>query len=225
MVQWKRGLKIRTKKKPTVFILCMQFLTLLGPGWSNGKWSNTFHPNPITPTLTVPRIFEELEVSGSRLQYQKLSGTGETPVVRKNGFLRWLFLGNSKKLCWEIPSDEILSEIVLKKGCCEKWRLFTLDLKRISELLPQILANNTPKKHSKTNQTMYIWLIYIIYVYIGSTPHPATVTTMIVSFVVGNPYIWKPFFAAVTGWGAVLNMHRSIHLFFNKKHLHPPQQK
>ena len=38
-----------------------------------------------------------------------------------------------------------------------------------------------------------------IYIYIRSTPHPVTVTTRIITFLVGNPY--KPSFATVTGWG------------------------
>ena len=38
-----------------------------------------------------------------------------------------------------------------------------------------------------------------IYVYVRSTPHPVTVTTRIITFLVGNPY--KPSFATVTGWG------------------------
>ena len=74
----------------------------------------------------------------------------------------------------------------------EKVSIFTpFDLKGVSELLPRILDNNTPKKANHQPNHVYI------YVYIGSTPHPATVTTMIVSFVVGNLY--KPLFAAVTG--------------------------
>ena len=36
-------------------------------------------------------------------------------------------------------------------------------------------------------------------VYFRSTPHPLTVTTRIITFLVGNPY--KPSFATVTGWG------------------------
>ena len=32
-----------------------------------------------------------------------------------------------------------------------------------------------------------------------STPHPVTVTTRIITYLVGNPY--KPSFATVTGWG------------------------
>ena len=38
-----------------------------------------------------------------------------------------------------------------------------------------------------------------IYIYIRSTPHPVTVTTRIITFLVGNPS--KPSFATVTGWG------------------------
>ena len=34
---------------------------------------------------------------------------------------------------------------------------------------------------------------------VRSTPHPVTVTTRIITFLVGNPY--KPSFATVTGWG------------------------
>ncbi len=36
-------------------------------------------------------------------------------------------------------------------------------------------------------------------VYFRSTPHPVTVTSRIITFLVGNPY--KPSFATVTGWG------------------------
>ena len=36
-------------------------------------------------------------------------------------------------------------------------------------------------------------------VYFRSTPHPVTVPTRIITFLVGNPY--KPSFATVTGWG------------------------
>ena len=39
-------------------------------------------------------------------------------------------------------------------------------------------------------------------IYIRSTPHPVTVTTRIITFLVGNPY--KPSFATVTGWGVDL---------------------
>ena len=35
------------------------------------------------------------------------------------------------------------------------------------------------------------------WVYLRSTPHPVTVTTRIITFLVGNPY--KPSFATVTG--------------------------
>ena len=37
------------------------------------------------------------------------------------------------------------------------------------------------------------------YLYTRSTPHPVTVTTRIITYLVGNPY--KPSFATVTGWG------------------------
>ena len=43
---------------------------------------------------------------------------------------------------------------------------------------------------------------YICIIYIGTTPHPVTVTTRIIPFLVGNPY--KPSFATVTGWGVDL---------------------
>ena len=38
--------------------------------------------------------------------------------------------------------------------------------------------------------------------YLGTTPHPVTVTTWIIPFLVGNPY--KPSFVTVTGWGVDL---------------------
>ena len=45
----------------------------------------------------------------------------------------------------------------------------------------------------KKNDNGWEWL------YIRSTPHPVTVTTKIITYLVGNPY--KPSFATVTGWG------------------------
>ena len=41
--------------------------------------------------------------------------------------------------------------------------------------------------------------IYNIYIYLGTTPHPVTVTTRIIMFLVGDPY--KPSFVTVTGRG------------------------
>ena len=38
--------------------------------------------------------------------------------------------------------------------------------------------------------------------YFGTTPHPVTVTTRIITFLIGNPY--KPSFVTVTGWGVDL---------------------
>ena len=43
------------------------------------------------------------------------------------------------------------------------------------------------------------FLLKINQVKLRSTPHPVTVTTRIITFLVGNPY--KPSFATVTGWG------------------------
>ena len=42
-------------------------------------------------------------------------------------------------------------------------------------------------------------MVWYMTVYVRSTPHPVTVTTRIITFLVGNPY--KPSFATVTGWG------------------------
>ena len=42
-------------------------------------------------------------------------------------------------------------------------------------------------------------LLFYYLIYLRSTPHPVTVTTRIITFLVGNPY--KPSFATVTGWG------------------------
>ena len=41
--------------------------------------------------------------------------------------------------------------------------------------------------------------IILAKVWVRSTPHPVTVTTRIITFLVGNPY--KPSFATVTGRG------------------------
>ena len=57
------------------------------------------------------------------------------------------------------------------------------------------------KVHKKIGAIVYLLSIIIINptVYFGTTPHPVTVTTRIIPFLVGNPY--KPSFVTVTGWG------------------------
>ncbi len=54
-----------------------------------------------------------------------------------------------------------------------------------------------------------------IYIYIRSTPHPVTVTTRIITLLVGNPY--KPSFATVTGWGVdpiIIYIYISVYTFY-----------
>ena len=66
------------------------------------------------------------------------------------------------------------------------------------------------------NLLLYTWLS------IRSTPRPVTVTTRIITFLVGNPY--KASFAIVTGWGVDPNypemtcrIKRTTHQF-DRKH-------
>ena len=65
--------------------------------------------------------------------------------------------------------------------------------------------------HSNGKSSICIWISYwkrsisiamLVFqrvIYLRSTPLPVTVTTRIITFLVGNPY--KPSFATVTGWG------------------------
>ena len=61
-------------------------------------------------------------------------------------------------------------------------------------------------------------------IYFGTTPHPVTVTTRIIPFLVGNPY--KPSFLTVTGWGGRPNIYLAfgkiyrvtVHLNPNRSH-------
>ena len=56
-------------------------------------------------------------------------------------------------------------------------------------------------QHSTLNLCGFCFFSEILVglVWLRSTPHPVTVTTRIITFLVGNPY--KPSFATVTGWG------------------------
>ena len=54
------------------------------------------------------------------------------------------------------------------------------------------------RTHSANGQPLNFWGLYL-----GTTPHPVTVTTRIITFLIGNPY--KPSFVTVTGWGVDLN--------------------
>ena len=64
---------------------------------------------------------------------------------------------------------------------------------------------------------MHVFFHRIFYISVRSTPHPLTVTTRIITFLVGNPY--KTSFATVTGWGV-----DPIYLYFftpSKTHMEP----
>ena len=86
-----------------------------------------------------------------------------------------------------VSSQEILSQ------WCSNWMLFLLEFGQSHRLCLYIMSY------------FYIYILYLIFqyiyicIYIRSTPHPVTVTTRIITFLVGNPY--KPSFATVTGWG------------------------
>ena len=55
-----------------------------------------------------------------------------------------------------------------------------------------------------------------------STPHPVTVTTRIITFLVGNPY--KPSFATVTGWGVDPNYcHHHVTGYYHPTHQSNPK--
>ena len=41
--------------------------------------------------------------------------------------------------------------------------------------------------------------VYVVKLFLGTTPHAVIVTTRIITFLIGNPY--KPSFVTVTGWG------------------------
>ena len=60
-------------------------------------------------------------------------------------------------------------------------------------------TENAPKDQKQTWKQKLIANGCKKNVSLRSTPHPVTVTTRIITFLVGNPY--KPSFATVTGWG------------------------
>ena len=59
-------------------------------------------------------------------------------------------------------------------------------------------------------QKLNIYLYIFFFIYVGSTTHPVTVTTRIITFLVGNPY--KPSFVTVTGRG-VDQIHVYIYIY------------
>ena len=63
-----------------------------------------------------------------------------------------------------------------------------------------LISKESGKLHSTDSLTPTTKKGVCIYnVYVGTTPHPVTVTTRIITFLIGNPY--KPSFVTVTGWG------------------------
>ena len=77
-------------------------------------------------------------------------------------------------------------------------RIFSENRSSWSEKLQKVYPNNWMQLDPLYSSFSILWYIWNT-VYIRSTPHPVTVTTRIIAFLVGNPY--KPSFATVTGWG------------------------
>ena len=78
-------------------------------------------------------------------------------------------------------------------GRSRSWTCLTTELVSwLFLLLPLLLVVADCKDRN-------IILYLLTEVLVGSTPHPVTVTTRIIPFLIGNPY--KPSFVTVTGWG------------------------
>ena len=82
--------------------------------------------------------------------------------------------------------------ILYRKTVLETWP----SSRRIKDLC----SSKCPvESHGTNSDERYFFYPTHFFIYIRSTPHPVTVTTRIITFLVGNPY--KPSFATVTGWG------------------------
>ena len=93
-------------------------------------------------------------------------------------------------------------------------RIFSENRSSWSEKLQKVYPNNWMQLDPLYSSFSILWYIWNT-VYIRSTPHPVTVTTRIIAFLVGNPY--KPSFATVTGWG-VDPMYIYIYIFWGGRH-------
>ena len=72
----------------------------------------------------------------------------------------------------------------------------------ISHGIPCLLTKNTILSDLFSSSCPMTWEGGLFWVYIGTTPHPVTVTTRIITFLIGDPY--EPSFVAVTGRGVDL---------------------
>ena len=92
---------------------------------------------------------------------------------------------------------------IVLHACCKEHICAHTHIHVLKKTKEQFLSYNLTVNQSeenmntKKNISIYTNIIYSIYV--GTTPHTVTVTTRIITFLIGNPY--KPSFVTVTGWG------------------------
>ena len=96
-------------------------------------------------------------------------------------------------------------------GVCHVFFLFEPQIIIITPISLDIINTYVGKFHMSNEKRAPGWFGYmriilpsyiVIIINLGTTPHPVTVTTRIITFLIGNPY--KPSFVTVTGWGVDL---------------------
>ena len=101
-------------------------------------------------------------------------------------FVRDIFLGDIQ------PNPPILNPSL-------RSRLHSAAAEANFQRASSVLVRHIGLDPSIKNWSEVGWHAFVIREYVRSTPHPVTVTTRIITFLVGNPY--KPPFATVTGRG------------------------
>ena len=102
---------------------------------------------------------------------------------------------------WDWKKPGTLWSLRLGEAVLRRWRYFPY--------WGRDKGHQNPQNHIKSLG------IYSIYTYFRSTPRPVTVTTRIITYLVGNPY--KPSFATVTGWG--VDPTHTVWIHISNKHV------
>ena len=138
------------------------------------------------PTKKRGNISHQTESSGSHHPLKKLAG--KIWGLKGTRFSRRVYFLYTSK-CWHEIPDVLFNRFFFS--------LSQMPYVLYGWFLPTWKVKKWP--HSGRNVDKYFHPMEHLGVYFRSTPHPITVTTRIITFLVGNPY--KPSFATVTGWG------------------------
>ena len=178
----------------------------------NNSWTTIQMKDPVPCWREESSKWKNEVTWGTNDEGQDVHSAGQTIATSHGLTPKGSVLEGKSRYFREIEVDEILFHLA-RFWAPEKWifvtgRFFSISFWMVAPVFfkgrywekKTVGVESWSSWYTPLNMTNLYWQYSpVCDQYVRSTPHPVTVTTRIITFLVGNPY--KPSFATVTGWG------------------------